>query len=204
MSWTGRVMDDHEAFLYLCRNGCGYCVYVYITQDGQVLQFDGEKLADCLIQRDGYLRATGLDTQERLHIDGRPDTEQNYMKIRQEIMEAIGMLQESLDKLEREIAASKNEVEKAFGKELQVLLRFSGDERLAEKVLQQGETLAKLYKAMLSLAKKRQKGNVGGVGTQDIYDYYKIPMPQEPQPEPETKPQTSAGRRKVISLLDEL
>lgn len=208
MSYQGRVMDDHEAFLYLCRNGCGHCVYVYIAQNGKVLQFDGEKLADCLIQRDGYLREAGLETQERLSINGRPDAEQNYMKIRQKIMEASEMLQEALDKLEREVAASKNDVEKAFGQELQAMLRFSGDERLAEKVLQQGETLTKLYKAMFSLAKKRQKGNVGGIGTQDIYDYYKIPMiqamPQAPQREPEPKPQTSAGRRKVISLLDEL
>lgn len=208
MSYQSRVMDAHEAFLYLCRGGCGYCVYVYITQDGEVLQFDGEKLADCLIQRDGFLREAGLEAQERLHINGRPDMEQQYMKIRQEIMEASGMLQEALDKLEREVAASKNDVQKAFGQELQALLRFSGDERLAEKVLQQGESLAKLYDAMFSLAKKRRKGNVGGVGTQDIYDYYKIPtmqgMSQAPQREPETKPQTSAGRRKVISLLDEL
>ena len=77
MSYQGRVMDDHEAFLYLCRGGCGYCVYVYITQDGKVLQFDGEKLADCLIQRDGYLREAGLETQERLSINGRPD-DQSY------------------------------------------------------------------------------------------------------------------------------
>lgn len=35
MGWTGRVMDDHEAFLYLHHGSCGCCVYVYITQDGQ-------------------------------------------------------------------------------------------------------------------------------------------------------------------------
>ncbi len=117
-------------------------------------------------------------------------------------------VREALAKLEREVAASKNDVQKAFGQEVQSLLHLSGDERLAEKVLQEDESLEKLYKAMFSLAKKRKTGNVGGVGTQDIYDYYKIPMiqamPQAPQREPEPKPQTSAGRRKIISLLDEL
>ena len=86
MGWTGRVMDDHEAFLYLHHDGCGCCVYVYITQDGKVLQFDGEKLADCLIQRDGYVREAGLEAQERLQINGRPDVQQEYMKSRQRIM----------------------------------------------------------------------------------------------------------------------
>ncbi len=139
MSWTGRVMDDHEAFLYLRRNGCGYCVYVYITQDGQVLQFDGEKLADCLIQRDGYLREAGLEAQERLHINGRPDVQQVYIKSRQNIMALIDAMQEELDKLERAFVGNRMQSHPIFMKQ------YVGDILLAQQMQKQG----KQYKAIL-------------------------------------------------------
>lgn len=138
MSWTGRVMDDHEAFLYLHHGGCGYCVYVYITQDGQVLQFDGEKLADCLIQRDGYLRADGLEAQERLSINGRPDVQQEYMKSRQRIMALQDEIQQELEKLERAFVANRMQMQPISMKQ------YAGDIVLAKRMEEQGKKLGKI------------------------------------------------------------
>ena len=142
MGWIGRVMDDHEAFLYLCRGGCGYCVYVYITQDGKVLQFDGEKLADCLIQRDGYLRAAGMETQERLHINGRPDVQQEYMKIRQRIMALQDEIQQELEKLERAFVGNRMQSHPIS------MEKYSGDILLAKRMEEQGKKLVKILEGI--------------------------------------------------------
>lgn len=142
MSWTGRVMDDHEAFLYLRRNGCGYCVYVYITQDGQVLQFDGEKLADCLIQRDGYLREAGLEAQERLQINGRPDVRQEYMKSRRRIMALQDEIQQELEKLERAFMANRMQMQPISMKQ------YAGDIMLAQRMYEQAKKLDKILEGI--------------------------------------------------------
>lgn len=142
MGWTGRVMDDHEAFLYLHHDGCGCCVYVYITQDGKVLKFDGGKLADCLIQRDGYLREAGLEIQERIYINGRPDVQQEYMKSRQRIMALQDEIQQELEKLERAFMANRMQMQPISMKQ------YAGDIMLAQRMQEQAKKLDKILEGI--------------------------------------------------------
>lgn len=99
----GRILEPNEAYTYYTTpEGEHRCLYTYQTKDGRPLNFEAEKLFDCLIQRDELLRKTGLDAQERLEIHGRPDGGQRWRKVARRLRAAIGCMMAIGEQAEQE------------------------------------------------------------------------------------------------------
>lgn len=89
----GRILEPNEGYIYYTdQKGQHRCIYTYHTKDGDALTFEGEKLFDCIIQRDELLRKTGSMGQERIEIQSRPSGAQRWDRLEQQMRTAIGCL----------------------------------------------------------------------------------------------------------------